>query len=103
MSALLDFLRRPSWRTPGDIDLGRGVAAMRQAVWRLEQKMRRLEGWWGGGRVPARPFLQTPDVCLWIETVWPDHPLKWRYLKKIGARRGTLVVRLGYLTATIRW
>lgn len=61
----------------------------------LQEKMERLMS----ERRP-RIWLATPDLCLYLRQ-YPQ--FDWRYLTKIGARRGHLVVWLGWLGATVRW
>ena len=47
-----------------------------------------------------RFLFANPDLCLWIER---HFRIGWRHLVKRGKRRGTLVVGLGWVTATVRW
>lgn len=60
---------------------------------------KRMDRWITGWRTP-RMWLAHPDVCLYLR---PEPRFGWRYLIKIGATRGHLVVWFGWLGATVRW
>ena len=62
---------------------------------RLQRKMERLLN----ERHP-RMWLAHPDLCLYLRS---EPQFGWRYLVKIGATRGHLVVWFGWLGATVRW
>lgn len=47
-----------------------------------------------------RCWLAHPDVCLYMRQ-YPQ--FGWRYLIKLSAKRGHLVLWFGWLGATVRW
>lgn len=47
-----------------------------------------------------RPWFAHPDLCLYLDDYarWD-----WKYMIKIGAKKGHLLISIGWLRATIAW
>jgi hypothetical protein len=61
---------------------------------RLARKMERM---WNQR---TRMIIAHPDLCLFLSN-FPR--VDWKYMRKIGAKNGHLVVSLGWLRASIAW
>jgi hypothetical protein len=61
---------------------------------RMARKMERL---WNQR---TRMIVAHPDLCFFLS----NYPrLDWKYMRKIGAKRGHLVMSLGWLRASVAW
>ena len=63
--------------------------------WRFKRLQRKVREIWN-----RRAFLAHPDIHLWIQRIFQ---VGWRRLVKRGEERGILVVRMGWIVATVRW
>jgi hypothetical protein len=61
---------------------------------RLARKMERI---WNQR---CRMIIGHPDLCFFLSN-FPQ--LDWKYMRKIGAKRGHLILSLGWLRASIAW
>lgn len=66
-----------------------------KGIERLQRKMERLLS-----EQQPRMWFANPDLCLYLRQ---NPTFGWRYLIKIGAARGHLVLWFGWIGATVRW
>lgn len=48
----------------------------------------------------CRMIIGHPDLCFFLSN-FPQ--FDWKYMRKIGAKRGHLILSLGWLRASIAW
>ncbi len=64
-------------------------------VRRVARLRRRLKG-----IRSRRAFFANPDLCLWLQRTFQ---VGWRRFVRHGEERGFLVIRMGWIVATVRW